>query len=366
MTLGHRLAQRIRDHGPITFAEFMEAALYDPDQGFYARPAVGQAEGGHFLTNPHVSPAFGDLLGRQVAECWDLLDRPTPFTVVEVGAGDGTLARQVLEATRAVPDLAEAVRYVAVERTPGQIAALREAGLEAAGSVADIGPLTGCVLGNEILDNLPFHRLRERDGRVVEVLVGADGDHLVEVEGNPSEEALSLLGRPLQPGEERPVSPAVAALVRDLASLLHRGYFFFFDYGTGPQATPGPVHAYRDHRVLAEVLAEPGSRDVTAGVDLEAVGDAGRRAGLQVWGPVLQRDALVALGYRLWASGVRTRQAEAEAAGDWKTANRLFEARSRASILVDPGKLGGLWLLAFGTEGLPPPAAVLGDRETGC
>jgi SAM-dependent MidA family methyltransferase len=366
MSLGRRLAQRIREHGPITFAEFMEAALYDPNEGFYARPAVGQGEGGHFVTNPHVSPAFGDLLGRQVGECWDLLDRPRPFTVVEVGAGDGTLARQVLETAGAVPDLAEAIRYVAVERTPGQIAALRKARLETAGSVADAGPITGCVLGNEVLDNLPFHRLRERDGHVAEVLVGVDGDRLVEVEAHPSEEALNVLGRPLQPGEERPVSPAAAALVRDLASVLHRGYSFFFDYGTGPDASPGPVHAYRDHRLVAEVLAEPGSRDVTAGVDLEAVADAARRAGLQVWGPVPQREALLALGYRLWASGVRTRQAQAQAAGDWRRANRLFEARSRASILLDPGKLGGLWLLAFGTKGLPPPAAVLGDRETGC
>ncbi|MGH2675628.1 MAG: hypothetical protein ACRDH1_09485, partial [Actinomycetota bacterium] len=68
----------------------------------------------------------------------------------------------------------------------------------------------------------------------------------------------------------------------------------------------------------------------------------------------------------LWSSGVRRRQAEAEARGDWREANRLYGARSRASILVDPAKLGGLRLLAFGTEGLPPPAAVLGDRDAGC
>jgi SAM-dependent MidA family methyltransferase len=95
------------------------------------------------------------------------------------------------------------------------------------------------------------------------------------------------------------------------------------------------------------------------------VADVARRAGLQTWGPLSQRDALLALGYRLWTSGVRTRQAQAEAAGEWRTANRLFEERSRASILIDPGKLGGLWVVAFGTEGLPPPAAVLGDPRNG-
>jgi SAM-dependent MidA family methyltransferase len=360
--LRERLLGRIREDGPITFAAFMEAALYDPEEGFYARPPVG--EDGHFVTSPHVSPAFGDLLARQLAECWDALDRPRPYTVVEVGAGDGTLAVQVLAATRSVPELARALRYLTVERTPGALAALGEAGLEAHASLSEAGPVVGCVLANEVLDNVPFHRLRERDGRVVEVLVGLEGDRLVEVDAEPSKETLDLLDRSLRPGEERPVSPAATATVRELATTLERGYSFFFDYGF--RGEPGPIHAYRDHRVLADVLEDPGSRDVTAAVDLDAVASEARRSGLQVWGPVPQREALLALGYRLWAAGVRKRQAEAEARGDWRQANRLYEARSRASILVDEAKLGGLWLLALGTEGLPPPAAILGDREMCC
>jgi SAM-dependent MidA family methyltransferase len=115
--------------------------------------------------------------------------------------------------------------------------------------------------------------------------------------------------------------------------------------------------------VLAEVLEDPGSRDVTAAVDLEAIAAEALTARLQAWGPVTQREALLALGYRLWSAGVRNRQAEA---GDSREANRLYEARSRASILIDEDKLGGLYLLAFGTDGLPPPAAVLGDQQTGC
>ena len=358
-TLSERLRERIRKGGPITFADFMEAALYDPEEGFYARSPVG--EDGHFVTSPHVSPAFGDLLARQLAESWEALGRPRPYQVVELGAGDGTLAIQVLTATRSVPELAAALRYVAVERTPGAVAALREAGLEAHASLADVGTVTGCVLANEVLDNVPFHRLRERDGRVAEVFVGLDGDRLVEVEGEPTVDAIDLVGRPLRLGEERPVSPAAADLVRDLAASLERGYSFFFDYGP-----TGPVHGYRDHRVVADVLDDPGSRDVTAAVDLDAVAREARRVGLQVWGPVSQRDALLGLGFRMWSSGVRTRQAEAEARGDWRGANRLYAARSRASILVDPAKLGGLQLVVFGTEGLPPPAALLGDREAGC
>jgi SAM-dependent MidA family methyltransferase len=151
-----------------------------------------------------------------------------------------------------------------------------------------------------------------------------------------------------------------------VAGALDLGYAFLIDYGFTAEERAAPVHAYRDHRVLADVLDDPGSRDVTVAVDLDAVAAAAREAGLQVWGPVSQRDALLALGYRTWSSGLRARQAQAEEDGDWREANRLFAERSRAGILIDEGKLGGLHLLAMATPGLEPPAAVLGDRERDC
>lgn len=355
-----RLLRRIRANGPITFAEFMEAALYDPADGFYARAQIGGD--GHFVTSPHVSPAFGDLVARQLAESWDSLGKPAPFTVVELGAGDGTLARRILDSVAPVPELASALRYLVVERTAGQMEALRGSGLETIGSLAEAGPMTGCIIANELLDNVPFHRLREREDRIVEVLVGEEAGRLVEVEADPSEEALGGLTRPLSPGEERPVSPQASRIVREIAATLERGFVFLFDYGFVPGEAPGPVHSYRDHKILADVLDDPGGRDVTAAVDLETIAAEARTAGLQVWGPVTQREALLALGYRLWTAGVRNRQEETQ---DAREVNRLYEARSRASILIDEAKLGGLYLLAFGTEGLSPPAAVLGDRDAG-
>jgi SAM-dependent MidA family methyltransferase len=363
-TLKERLLRRIREEGPVTFAEFMEAALYDPAEGFYTNAPIGPDR--HFVTSPHVSPAFGDLVARQLAEAWDLLDRPRPFTVIEVGAGDGTLARQVLHAFRNVPDASSALRYVAVERSSGARRALDELGVEVHESLSGVAPRTGCVVANELLDNLPFHRIRNRDGQILEVVVDADGDDLVEVEAEPSADVLAAMRNPVPPGRERPVSAAALSLVRDIAGTLSRGYAFLIDYGFGPGEDPGPVRAYRDHRVLAEVLEDPGSRDVTAAVDLQALNDEARRAGLTVWGPVTQREALLALGFRLWLSGARARQADAERAGASREANRFYAERSKATLLIDPEHLGSLQLLVFGTSGLPPPTSVLGDREKSC
>src|SRR5438309_7785982 len=128
----------------------MEAALYDPDHGFYSRAPIG--ERGHFVTSPHVSPVFGHLLARQVVEFWDLLDRPDPFHVVEVGAGDGTLAGQVLSSVAS--GVTRAIRYVAVERGLDGRERIRRAGVEPRASLDEIPPLgRGCVLANELLDN---------------------------------------------------------------------------------------------------------------------------------------------------------------------------------------------------------------------
>lgn len=362
-TLKDRLLRRIRAEGPITFAEFMEAALYDPEEGFYAGLPVGPDE--HFVTSPHVSSAFGDLLARQLAESWELLDKPEPFRVVEVGAGDGTLARRVVQAARAVAPFGEALEYETVERSAPARRALAEAGFPVHETLADAGS-AHCVLANEVLDNLPFHRLRRSAGRVVEVVVGEERGRLVEEEADPTPAALEALRGPLDEDEERPVSLAALAFLGEVAKSLERGYAFLFDYGFAPGERPSAVHAYHRHRVSPDVLADPGRRDVTAAVDLGAVAAEAERLGITVWGPVRQREALLALGIRLWIRGARARQEEAEARGDWREANRVYGERSRASILIDEDKLGSLRVLVLGTQELPAPAAVLGDRRSGC
>lgn len=360
--LRDRILERIRREGPITFAAFMEAALYDPREGFYAGVPVGPD--GHFVTSPHVSGAFGALLARQLGECWDLLGRPDPFRVVEVGAGDGTLARVILAEAAPVPELAAAVRYGAVERSPGARVALKNAGIE---TRERLEAPAHVILANELLDNLPFHRLRERDGEVVEVLVGMEGDRLVEVEGPPSPEALTALGpTAIGPGQERSVSAAALGFIGSIAEALRAGYAFLFDYGIGEDGPPAEPHAYLRHRVTGNLLADPGSRDLTAAVDLPAVAAEARRLGLQVWGPITQREALLGLGMRRWIQRARREQRQAEERGNHREAARWFSERSRASILVDEGKLGALKVLVLGSEGLPAPAAALGDREAGC
>ncbi|MDP9119472.1 MAG: SAM-dependent methyltransferase, partial [Actinomycetota bacterium] len=170
------VAGAIRDHGPISFAEYMELALYGPG-GFFEHPPVGPD--GHFVTSPHVHPVFAELLGRAIVDLHARLGDPRPFQLTEVGAGDGTLARQLIEHLRELD-----VAYTAVETSPGA-----RRGLDAIGGIRVAERLEGSpqlVLANELMDNLPFRRLRGTASGTKEVMVGLDDDRLVEHLGDPS------------------------------------------------------------------------------------------------------------------------------------------------------------------------------------
>ncbi len=354
-SLAERLRRRIVAGGPITFAQFMEWALYDPDAGFYTRLPVG--EKGHFVTSPHLSPVFGRLVARQVAEFWELLDRPAPFDVVEVGAGDGTMAHQILGALP--DDVTQVVRFRAVERSAAARQALEASGFEALESLSDItSPIVGCVIANELLDNLPFHRLRGASRGVVELFVGVEGDRFVLVEGPPSSEALLDLAPPLAPGEEFVVSPATLEFVDRAAAVLERGYVWMVDYGFVDETEPRSVHGYRDHRVHDDLLTQPGSTDITAGVDFAALARRARSRGLRVWGPVSQRDALLSLGFRDLDEQAQARQVEALNARRGIDALRIYSDRNRANLLLGREGPGASWVLCLGTDATETPRSV--------
>jgi SAM-dependent MidA family methyltransferase len=346
----------IEDHGPITFAEFMELALYAPG-GFYQAPPVGTK--GHFVTSPHVHPVFVRMVGLGLEVLHAALGRPEPFPIVEVGAGDGTMARELLEgfARANLP-----VDYVAVEVSPGARAALERLPLRVHERIAEVGRIDhGVVLANELLDNLPFRRLRGAATEPVEVCVGLGRDGFVEVQ-TPCPPELAEDAGGLRDGEEALVPVGVLAFVDELASALACGYALLIDYGSaGGHA--GAVHGYRDHRALGDVLREPGTADITAGVDLAVVARRARERGLRAFEPVPQWAALVALGFEDWSRSELEHQRNLLAAERGAEAVRAWGGRSRASLLVDPAGLGSLLWLVLSTAELDEPGWLAAARE---
>ena len=333
--LHERLLERIASEGPITFADFMAAALYDAEDGFFTTSSVAE----HFATSPHVSPVFGALITQQLIESWRALGEPDEFPLVELGAGDGTLANQINTSAQEEPRFARALRYIAVDRSERARKQLAERGIETRASVDDVEAFAGCVLANELLDNIPFH-LMDGSG---EIRVGSRHDQLI-------------LEREPRAAASRTVSPEGMALIDSLGEILIAGYAFFFDYGFTVGEQPEPIRGYQSHR-LADVLHDPGSRDITGPVDFGSVVARAREAGFQTWGPVSQREALMALGYRTRLDRIRKEQAEHESRNEWMRAVSYFGERGEAAMLVDPDGLGGLKVLALGTMALPKPRA---------
>ena len=235
------IRQRIRQQDRITFAEFMQTALYHPVDGYYTSEKPFGAAGDYY-TSPAVHPAFGALLALQLYGMWCFLGQPSEFAVVEMGAGNGILARDITSFVTQLPDgFAESLTYICVDRY-----ALRHA------EEASIGPasriewlraealplrgIVGCFISNELVDAFPVHRFQVADGNVLEIYVSLNDDgEFVEVLDKPSipmiEERLSDLDSPLVDGHQGEVSPRVVPWLNEIARALTRGFAITIDYG---------------------------------------------------------------------------------------------------------------------------------------
>jgi SAM-dependent MidA family methyltransferase len=317
---------RILEDGPIGFDTFMELALYGPG-GFYERPPVGAD--GDFVTSPHVHPAFGMFVARALAPLRDALAHDRDVRLTEVGAGDGTLASQILGSL-------DRVRYTAVEISAGARATL--AARDTMEVAEELRPPVDIVLAHELLDNLPFRLVRDGE----EVTVGVDGDTFVERTRPLDPKLRAAIGDHRADGD-LVVPTAAFAFIDRVASSLDHGYALLIDYGGNAS---GPVHGYRRQQPVDDVLRAPGSVDVTAGIDFSWIADHARDRGLEPFPLVDQTDVLVALGFESWLRDELATQHDQLTRGAGLDAVRTWSMRSRATMLVDRAALGRMrWLL---------------------
>jgi len=330
------MAERVRRDGPLRFDVFQEAALYDPDGGYYERPGrVGRS--GDFITAASWHPAFARSLARVARNLREELGEP--IDVVDVGAGEGEL---LLGIGREL-DTGD-FRLTGVDRSKTRRTRARERlpGASWFSSLEELPRFSGLLVAYELFDALPVRALFLEGEKLVEraVDVSADGSfHWVDV---PCEDSRAILqglrarGAVLREGQLLEVRPAARALSLSLAEKISSGLVLVFDYGArapalyGPARFSGTLEAFRAHRVSRDVLAEPGSCDVTAWVDFTEVEEAFRASGLAVAGLVSQSRFLAAAGIAEEIAAAEARPSEAE---------RLAE-RHAIGELVAPGGMG--------------------------
>ena len=366
----------IAAQGPIPFARFMALALGHPTGGYYTGPRTRPTRDGDFLTGPELHPIFGAALARQVAEVWERLDRPAPFTLVEYGAGAGTLALAILAGLREDRSpLADALVYAPIELNPHRMAELRErasaAGLAVIEPRTDLAhsdgglplvaprpgiachatsvPIAGVVLANEFLDALPVHLVEIHDGRPREVLVGVSGtgafeEHLLA----PSAPAiaarledLAASGVALAEGQRAELCLEMGGWVADVAGILSSGIVLVIDYGApaprlyGPRHRAGTLMTYRGHAADGSPEApycDVGERDITAHVDTTTLARLLDAAGFDVLGETTAAELLAGCGLEDLLERERNRAVDTAA---------VLLLRSAVMRLLDPRHLGG-------------------------
>ncbi len=305
MSTGHALTERLRvqaiAHGPLPFSVFMEHALYDPCGGFYTRRSTPYAD---YFTSVSAHPSlFGQMLAAHLDDAWQTLGRPDPFRVVELGAADGRLARQIRAGADEFP-WGSALQYLGVERAPGpQTADALDA---LCTSIAEVPAANAtAIISNEFFDALPVRLARRTEDGWVEECVAFEGATAVFTD-QPAPAALGAYAnryaRATPVGGRIEVRQGVKSVYRHAARLASRVVMTGIDYGGSSsdvhsdRLAAGTLLAYRRHRASEDVLANPGHADLTAHVNFTHLVDAGRSRGFAQHRQGLQADFLAALG----------------------------------------------------------------------
>ena len=353
-----------RQGGWISFARFMELALYAPGMGYYSAGARKFGEEGDFVTAPEISSLFGRTLARQLVE---IMAHSAPY-IIELGAGSGKLAVDILgelERLNSLPkrydilevsaDLRERQRALLQTHLPHLVDRVHW---------LDTLPdsISGVLVANEVLDALPVHLVRWTGADIVERGVASKGENFVWQERPPESPMLLEIARQIEVPTDTisEVSLAVRGLVSSLSERLRQGVLLFIDYGFGareyyhPQRTQGTLMCHYRHHAHDDPFFLPGLQDITAHVDFTAVAEAAIDAGLSLYGYTTQ-------AYFLINAGVTGLLAEA----DVENIRDYLSLSSQLQKLTSPAEMGELFkVIALGRGvNIPLCGFVSGDKS---
>jgi SAM-dependent MidA family methyltransferase len=367
-----RVVAAIRDEiarcgGWISFARYMDLALYAPGLGYYAAGATKLGADGDFVTAPELSPLFGAALAVQLRA---ILTATSRREVLELGAGTGRLAADVLNALSAKGALP--ARYRILEPSPDLRERQRATIARDAAACAAIVEWTdtipesidGAVVANEVLDAIPAQVVASRGDTFFERGIGWDAaqGRFEWVERKAVESLAALAVQRFPPGIDyvSEINPAAEALVEEIGRRLAGGAAVFIDYGFPAteyyhlQRSEGTLMCHYRHRAHIDPFLWPGLSDITAHVDFSAIADAGARAGLHVAGFAPQAPFLMGCGIL-----------DLLAAEGSPDSSSYMKAAAPVQKLLSPAEMGELFkVLALArAEGIDWPGFTLIDRS---
>ncbi|MEM7760752.1 MAG: class I SAM-dependent methyltransferase [Cyanobacteria bacterium P01_A01_bin.40] len=348
----------------ITFAQYMHTVLYEQNFGYYNYGVVDIGSQGDFFTSSSLGKDFGELLAIQLSEMWHYLGCPNPFQVVEIGAGNGELAQDILNFWHHSEQqaLIEAIAYTIVEQSPVLLKQQQQR-LESFSNLrltwktlAEISDssIEGCIISNELVDAFPVHLITKQDHRLQEVYLTIEDGKLTEIIDDLSTEKLAqyfnlievdLLQSEFPDGYRTEVNLQALDWIRAVASKIKRGYVLTIDYGYPaeryyrPSRSQGTLQCYYQHRHHNNPYVNLGNQDLTAHVDFTALQRQGELVNLHTIGFTQQGLFLMALGL-----GDRLN----ELSNGKFAISEIFKRRNALHQLIDPTGLGGFGVLIQG------------------
>ncbi len=348
----------------ITFAEYMDLVLYHPEYGYYSSPVIDIGKKGDFFTSVALGKDFGELLAIQLQEMWQKLGHPKLFTVVEMGAGNGDLARDILSYWESNnPEIIAHLQYIIVEKSLS-LKHLQQATLQQFDDQIDIkwqsweyildDSLVGCCFSNELIDAFPVHRVVVNGDRLQEIYLTVENDCITEIQDDISTEDITKYfdlvavdftntEYPLNYCTE--VNLAALDWLNTVSNKLNQGYILTIDYGYPvvkyyhPQRSQGTLQCYYQHRRHNNPYVNLGQQDITAHVDFTSLENQGKLCNLETIGFTKQGMFLMALGI-----GDRLKELSS---GKYNVME-ILQRRDALHQLIDPLGLGGFGVLIQG------------------
>lgn len=360
--LARKLAARIESEGPISLHDYMAACLYDEEFGYYRKRGSPLGAQGDFVTAPEISQLFGEMIGLWAADTWQRLGAPSPFRLIELGPGRGTLMADALRVLKVVPPLIEACTVTLVESSDTLITQQRETlegapvPVEWAARLEDLPAGPAILIGNEFLDCLPVRQfqLSEAEGVWCERMVALAEDRagFAICLGDATQKTLELPEQAPPDGAVFEHRPGVKRML-DVFSARASGHPFaalLLDYGHDQPGYGDTLQAVRRHR-FAGLFEAPGESDMTAHVDFAHLQRGAARTGLATFGPVPMGQFLLKLG-------LQERYAQLLRRASPEQAGTLTKGVAR---LVDPRQMGVLFkAFAVASEGRMHPLPSIG------
>lgn len=306
----------IKKDGTMTFRDYMEQALYHPQAGYYTVHQDRLGREGDFYTSVHVSYLFGAMLARQVAEMYRIMGCPQPFIVIEFGAGDGMLARDILSWLAGKHrDCFQDLQYRIVEISARLVTRQQATLAEYVHKVNWVdkkelirqGPVDGVALSNELIDAFPVHLLKYSSRGWQEAWVDIDREgKLAKRWQGPSRDFhdyFALLAwQPRQEGQVVEANLAALDWLEAVASILQRGFVITIDYGylveelDDPRFLDGTLLCYYRHKVVNDPLSNVGWQDITSHANFTALMAGGKQLALETTAFMSQSKFLLNLG----------------------------------------------------------------------